>query len=158
MLEGQDRPAEQGFAGDGEQHPLVPRSLSSPRLKPGVRLLLQHGRRKKATAGEQRAMSCAVRRWRCTLLSTGSIVLAGLPGTNVRQPPYGATQSGASSRSSVASLWCHAPPRPSRVGTSPSSACSDRATRRLTLTRRAPSVSSGKACASLATWRDRPSA
>ena len=31
--------AEQGFAGDGEQRPLVPRSRSSPRLKPSVRLL-----------------------------------------------------------------------------------------------------------------------
>ena len=30
--------AEQGFAGDGEQRPLVPRSRSSPRLKPGVSL------------------------------------------------------------------------------------------------------------------------
>jgi hypothetical protein len=30
--------AEQGFAGDGEQRPLVPRSRYSPRLKPGVRL------------------------------------------------------------------------------------------------------------------------
>ena len=29
---------EQGFAGDGEERPLVPRSRSSPRLKPGVRL------------------------------------------------------------------------------------------------------------------------
>ena len=29
--------AEQGFAGDGEQRPLVPRSRSSPRLKPSVR-------------------------------------------------------------------------------------------------------------------------
>jgi len=27
-----------GFAGDGEQRPLVPRSRSSPRLKPSVRL------------------------------------------------------------------------------------------------------------------------
>jgi hypothetical protein len=31
--------AEQGFAGDGEQCPLVPRSRSSPRLKPSVRQL-----------------------------------------------------------------------------------------------------------------------
>ena len=29
--------AEQGFAGDGEQRPLVPRSRYSPRLKPSVR-------------------------------------------------------------------------------------------------------------------------
>jgi hypothetical protein len=29
--------AEQGFAGDGEQRPLVPRSHCSPHLTPGVR-------------------------------------------------------------------------------------------------------------------------
>jgi hypothetical protein len=45
-----------------------------------------------------------------------------------------------------------------RAGASPLLACSDRATRRLTLNLRATSVSSSKACASLATWRDRPSA
>jgi hypothetical protein len=31
--------AEQGFAGDGEQRPLVPRSRSSPRLKPSVDMI-----------------------------------------------------------------------------------------------------------------------
>ena len=35
--------AQQGHAGDGEQRPLVPRSRSSPRLTPSVRLLQNTG-------------------------------------------------------------------------------------------------------------------
>ena len=42
--------AQQGFAGDGEQRPLVPRSRSSPRLKPGVRPTA--GGRANGVAGE----------------------------------------------------------------------------------------------------------
>ena len=58
----------------------------------------------------------------------------------------------------LSSSWRHTPPKPSCVGTSPLSAYSDRATRRLMMTLRATSVSSGEAYASLAMWRDRPSA
>jgi hypothetical protein len=42
--------AQQGPAGDGKQPPLVPRSGSFPRLRPGVRCQVRGGKTKESTA------------------------------------------------------------------------------------------------------------
>jgi len=47
---GEANPAEQGFAGDGKQPPLVPRSGYFPRLKPGVRRPSKHWQEKTGAA------------------------------------------------------------------------------------------------------------
>src|SRR5215470_6042055 len=48
-----------GFAGDGEQRPLVPRSRSPPRLKPGVGLTARRGDGSRDTVKEKSTLSGA---------------------------------------------------------------------------------------------------